>query len=209
MIPKPEPSKYQKLVDDFSPESPLRPPSPGHTSGPLHHKLPPLPGPPLDPKEYDFFYIWISVILLAASCLIMQVAWYLHLKYQNWTYLQAIFFSWFVAFFEYMLQVPANKLAHRSGMESASLRAIAEIFILTAFIGFNKMVLKQNIVWNHLIGFGLVGVGVIMVLMGPFTDSIHLFEDDNLQGIQASENSMLMNSTALSSESDEDFGNFR
>ena len=122
--------------------------------------------------DLDYFYIWIAIVLLAASCIIMQVAWYLHLKYDHWNYFQAIFFSWLIALFEYMLQVPANKLGHRSGLSSAHLRAVAEIFILTAFLAFNKIVLGQKILWNHVVGFLLVGIGVLMVLMGPFEGEV-------------------------------------
>ena len=51
--------------------------------------------PPIK-DDLDYFYIWIAIVLLAASCIIMQVAWYLHLKYDHWNYravLKYVFWS--------------------------------------------------------------------------------------------------------------------
>ena len=91
----------------------------------------------------------------------------------------AVFFSWGLAFFEYLLQVPGNKLGRQAGISSAQLKAIAEFFVLVAFIVFNKVVLGEKIVWNHLVGFGLVLAGVGVVLVGPFEAKVFVKSSDN------------------------------
>ena len=134
---------------------------------------------PLDPSPGWNIYPWVSVLLLGGSCLVMQAAWYLHLRFPHWSYVQAVFFSWGLAFFEYLLQVPGNKLGRQAGISSAQLKAIAEFFVLVAFIVFNKVVLGEKIVWNHLVGFGLVLAGVGVVLVGPFEAKVFVKSSDN------------------------------
>ena len=53
-------------------------------------------------------------------------------------------------------------------MSPAQLRAIAEIAVLTSFIGFQKLVLNRPLIWNHVVGFSFVLFGVLIVLGGPF-----------------------------------------
>ena len=55
---------------------------------------------------------------------------------------------------------------------SPQLRAIAEIAILAAFIGFQKFVLSRPLLWNHVVGFSFVLLGVLVVLQGPFTSLV-------------------------------------
>lgn len=109
-----------------------------------------------------------TVLLLCGSCAVMTCAWYLHLKYKHWGMAKAIGFSWLVAGAEYCLMVPANRIgAQYAEMSPATLRGIAELAILTSFLLFNRLVLKQDVLWNHVFGFGTVFVGVLVVLSEP------------------------------------------
>ena len=81
---------------------------------------------------------------------------------------QAIVYSWCIASLEYCLMIPANRIgALQAGMSPAALRGTAELAILASFLLFNRLVLKQAILWNHLVGFSVVFIGVIVVLAEP------------------------------------------
>ena len=110
----------------------------------------------------------LTVFLLCGSCAVMTCAWYLHLKFKHWSMRQAIVYSWCIASLEYCLMIPANRIgALQAGMSPATLRGIAEMAILTSFLLFNRLVLKQAVLWNHLVGFSVVFIGVIVVLAEP------------------------------------------
>jgi len=111
-------------------------------------------------------------LLLCLSCTVMTTAWYLHLNYPGWSYTQAILVSWIIAGGEYMLQVPANRIGALAGLGAAQLRGIAEVAVLGAFVLFQVYVLKQPLLWNHVIGFAGVLVSVLIVLTGPFTGEV-------------------------------------
>ncbi len=93
-----------------------------------------------------------TIGLLLASNLFMTLAWYGHLKYKMAPLWVVIFASWGIAFFEYCLQVPANRMGH--GLFSAAqLKTIQEIVTLLVFAGFSVWYLNEPLRWNHLVGF--------------------------------------------------------
>ena len=95
---------------------------------------------------------WTPVVLLLASNLFMTVAWYGHLKHKDAPLYLVILVSWGIAFFEYVLQVPANRWGH--GIYSATeLKIIQEIITLCVFIGFAVYYLGERIRWNHIAAF--------------------------------------------------------
>jgi len=115
----------------------------------------------------------LAVLLLCASCSMMITAWYLHLKFEGVGMLPAILFSWLLAGGEYALQVPANRLgAHKAGLTPAQLRGVAEMATLIAFLAFQSCVLDRPVLLNHIAGFGIVFVGVLIVLSGPWTSTV-------------------------------------
>lgn len=57
----------------------------------------------------------VTIGLLIASNVFMTVAWYCHLKFKTAPLLTVIAVSWFIALFEYVLQVPANRIGHHDG----------------------------------------------------------------------------------------------
>ncbi|HNS49395.1 MAG TPA: DMT family protein [bacterium] len=96
-----------------------------------------------------------TIILLTISNIFMTFAWYGHLKYKNSPLWLAILVSWSIALVEYCFQVPANRYGH--GRFSASqLKTIQEIITLTVFCFFSVLYLKENLTWNHLVGFAMI-----------------------------------------------------
>jgi uncharacterized protein (DUF486 family) len=96
-----------------------------------------------------------TVLLLAASNLFMTVAWYGHLRYKGVALWKVVLVSWGIAFFEYCLQVPANRLGY--GQFSAyQLKIMQEVITLLMFIVFSAIWLGEAPRWNHLVAFALV-----------------------------------------------------
>ncbi|MBF0103915.1 MAG: DMT family protein [Deltaproteobacteria bacterium] len=94
----------------------------------------------------------ISISLLLISNIFMTLAWYGHLKYKNTSLVWVILISWGIAFFEYCLQVPANRIGH-GYFSAVQLKTIQEIITLVVFAVFSVIYLNEAIKWNHLIGF--------------------------------------------------------
>jgi hypothetical protein len=93
-----------------------------------------------------------TVLLLIGSNLFMTFAWYGHLKYPHSPLWLAIAVSWGIAFFEYCLQVPANRFGY-GVFTGAQLKTIQEIVTLVIFAGFSIFYLGEALRWNHLAGF--------------------------------------------------------
>lgn len=96
-----------------------------------------------------------TIGLLFLSNLFMTFAWYGHLKFKAAPLLMVILISWGIAFFEYCLQVPANRLGH-GYFSAAELKTIQEILTLLIFAGFSVWYLGEPLRWNHLVGFALI-----------------------------------------------------
>jgi len=97
----------------------------------------------------------LPILLLIGSNVFMTFAWYGHLKYTDRPLLLVILVSWGIAFFEYCLQVPANRYGF-GVYNPAQLKAIQEIISLTVFVGFSVLYLGAAVRWNHLVGFALI-----------------------------------------------------
>ncbi len=82
----------------------------------------------------------------------MTFAWYGHLKYRSSPLWVAVLASWFIAFFEYCFQVPANRIGSYE-FSTAQLKTIQEVITLLVFCGFSLLYLKEDLKWNYLIGF--------------------------------------------------------
>ena len=86
----------------------------------------------------------ITVALLVASNVFMTFAWYGHLKHLNAKpWFVAALVSWGIAFFEYMVQVPANRIGYRT-MDLAQLKVLQEVVTLTVFIPFAVFYMKER-----------------------------------------------------------------
>jgi len=92
----------------------------------------------------------VTVIMLAASNVFMTFAWYGHLKHLNTKpWFIAALVSWGIAFFEYMVQVPANRLGFRV-MDLAQLKLVQEVVTLAVFIPFAVFYMKERLRLDYL-----------------------------------------------------------
>jgi uncharacterized protein (DUF486 family) len=90
-----------------------------------------------------------TILLLLLSNVFMTFAWYGHLKYGNdWPLWQVIAVSWGIAFFEYCLAVPANRLGYGE-FTGFQLKIIQEVATLAIFVVFAVLVLKEKFAWNY------------------------------------------------------------
>lgn len=92
----------------------------------------------------------------------MTFAWYGHLKFHSTPLLIAVVVSWGIAFVEYCLAVPANRIGHAL-YSTAELKTLQEVITLTVFIGFSAFFLREPLGWNHLLGFALIATGAPVV----------------------------------------------
>lgn len=104
----------------------------------------------------------VTIGLLIASNVFMTFAWYGHLKFKETTLITVIFVSWGIAFFEYMLMVPANRIGH-GYFSAAELKTIQEVVTLSVFAVFSVFYLKEPLAWNHLLGFGCIALGAFFI----------------------------------------------
>lgn len=105
--------------------------------------------------------------MLLASNVFMTVAWYGHLKFPQAALWLVILVSWSIAFVEYCLAVPANRIGH-AVYSAAELKTLQEVITLVVFAGFSALVLKEPLTLNHAIGFGFVALGAFFIFRGPF-----------------------------------------
>ena len=104
----------------------------------------------------------VTIGLLALSNIFMTFAWYGHLKYKSAPLIAVILISWGIAFFEYVLQVPANRIGH-GHFSAAELKTIQEVLTLSIFAAFSVLYLKEPLGWNHLLGFGYIALGAFFI----------------------------------------------
>lgn len=97
----------------------------------------------------------LPILMLAASTCFMTVAWYGHLKYPTRALWLTILISWGIAFFEYCLQVPANRIGHEH-FSASQLKIIAEVLSISIFLIFAVTYLKEPIKWNYVVSFACI-----------------------------------------------------
>lgn len=107
----------------------------------------------------------LPIALLIVSNVFMTLAWYGHLKFKETALPLVIVTSWGIAFFEYCLAVPANRIGH-SVYSAAELKTIQEVITLLVFAGFSVFYLGEKLNLNHLIGFALICSGAWFVFRG-------------------------------------------
>lgn len=108
----------------------------------------------------------LPLVLLLASNVFMTFAWYGHLKYRSSPLLLAIVASWGIAFFEYSLMVPANRLGS-TVYSVVQLKTIQEILTLVVFAGFSTWYLGQPLKWNHYAAFALIVGAAFLMFYEP------------------------------------------
>jgi uncharacterized protein (DUF486 family) len=100
-----------------------------------------------------------TVLLLVASNVFMTVAWYGHLRFRGVALWKVILVSWGIAFFEYCLQVPANRWGY-GAMTAYQLKLVQEVITLLVFMAFSAVWLGEPPRWNYLVAFALVVAAV-------------------------------------------------
>ena len=106
------------------------------------------------------------ILMLIASNAFMTFAWYGHLKFPDRALWLVVLASWGIAFFEYCLAVPANRIGHQV-YSAAELKTIQEVVTLGVFALFSVFWLGEKLTINHAIGFALICAGAFFVFKAP------------------------------------------
>lgn len=116
---------------------------------------------------------FLTIFLLIISNVFMTLAWYGHLKFKDYPKLAqigifgVIMISWGLAFFEYCVQVPANRMGYKENggpYNLVQLKTLQEAISLVVFMVFTLLVFKtERLAWNHLLGFGLIVMAVFVI----------------------------------------------
>ncbi|HLA53824.1 MAG TPA: DMT family protein [Flavitalea sp.] len=107
-----------------------------------------------------------TILLLIASNMFMTIAWYGHLKNTEQVLWKAILISWAIAFFEYCLMVPANRLGYVGGMSGFQLKITQEVITLVIFSLFAVIYLKEPFHWRYLVSFAFLLGAVYFMFSG-------------------------------------------
>ena len=107
---------------------------------------------------------FLTPLLLVFSNLFMTFAWYGHLKYKSVALPKVILISWGIAFFEYLLMVPANRIGS-TYYSAPQLKGMQEVITLLVFAGFSVWYLDQPLKWNHVAGFALIVVAAWLIFL--------------------------------------------
>jgi len=108
----------------------------------------------------------LPIVLLTMSNVFMTVAWYGHLKFTDRPLWLVVIVSWGIAFFEYCLAVPANRIGH-TVYSAAELKTMQEVITLIVFALFSVVYLKEALTINHAVGFALIAAGAFFIFKGP------------------------------------------
>jgi uncharacterized protein (DUF486 family) len=114
-----------------------------------------------------------TVVLLVLSNIFMTLAWYGHLKFKEYKWFAAlpllavILISWGIALFEYLFQVPANRIGFKENdgpFSLVELKVIQEVITLTVFTIFTLLFFRnESLRWNHFVGFGFLVIAVYFI----------------------------------------------
>ena len=104
----------------------------------------------------------LPILLLVASNVFMTLAWYGHLRFKAAPLYAVVLASWAIAFVEYWLAVPANRIGHEV-YSAAELKTMQEVITLAVFAVFSVAYLREAITWNHLAGFALIAAGAAII----------------------------------------------
>ncbi len=117
--------------------------------------------------------IYLTISLLVVSNVFMTLAWYGHLKMKEFKWFETlpllaiILISWGIAFFEYIFQVPANRIGFRENggpFTLLQLKVIQEVITLVVFTIFSLVAFKnETFKWNHFVGFVFLVLAVYFI----------------------------------------------
>lgn len=114
-----------------------------------------------------------TILLLTVSNVFMTLAWYGHLQFQKIEWIKnagivgVVLISWFIAFFEYSFQVPANRIGYSGNggpFDLFELKTLQEAVSIFVFILINLFVFKDGpLKWNHIVGFLMIICAVYII----------------------------------------------
>ncbi len=107
---------------------------------------------------------WAPIVMLLVSNVFMTVAWYGHLKHQDASLMRVILVSWGIAFFEYVIMVPANRWGS-AFYSPYQLKVLQEVITLVVFSGFALFYFGTKPQWNHLAAFGCIVAAVVFTFL--------------------------------------------
>jgi hypothetical protein len=108
---------------------------------------------------------WIATpLLLVASNVLMTFAWYGHLKAPSWPMWLAVLVSWGIAFFEYCLAVPANRIGYGT-FSAQQLKVMQEVITLAVFAVFSVAFLGETLRWNFLAAGACLVAAVVFIFL--------------------------------------------
>jgi uncharacterized protein len=105
-----------------------------------------------------------AAALLTLSNTFMTIAWYGHLRYRNASLPLVIAVSWGIAFFEYLAQVPANRIGYRA-LSGYQLKIMQEAITLVVFMVFAAVWLGEGATLRYLVAFGLIASVVAVAFL--------------------------------------------
>ena len=105
---------------------------------------------------------YIVAGMLLVSNIFMNFAWYGHLKHKDVALWKAVLISWGIAFFEYSITVPANRIG--SGVFSLfQLKIMQEIITIIVFVGIALLYFQEKLKWNYMVGLVFIILAIIFV----------------------------------------------
>jgi len=107
--------------------------------------------------------VWTPLLLIASN-VVMTYAWYGHLKHPSWPMWLAIIVSWGIAFFEYCLAVPANRIGYGT-FTGQQLKVMQEVITLGVFAGFSVLVLGEPLRWTYLAAMACLVAAVVFIFL--------------------------------------------
>lgn len=107
---------------------------------------------------------WLTPLLLVGSNIVMTFAWYGHLKAPTWPMYVAILVSWGIAFFEYCLAVPANRLGYGT-FTGQQLKVLQEVITLGVFAVFSVTFLGEQLRWTYFAAMGCLVAAVVFIFL--------------------------------------------
>ncbi len=106
-----------------------------------------------------------TILLLTISNTFMTVAWYGHLKYKKAPIVATVLVSWGIALFEYVFQVPANRIGSNY-FTLTQLKIMQECITLVVFTVFALLIFGEPLRWNNLVSYALL-IGAVAFTFWP------------------------------------------
>jgi uncharacterized protein (DUF486 family) len=106
----------------------------------------------------------LTPLLLLGSNILMTFAWYGHLKAPHWPIWMAVLISWGIAFFEYCLAVPANRIGY-GAFTGQQLKVMQEVITIAVFAVFSVAVLGEQLRWNFLAAGACLVAAVVFIFL--------------------------------------------